>query len=93
MKEIRSSGEYGRAPRIGETTLSAADVREMPGAFGDAFRAVANFRRASAARTWSAWRAEEQGLGRAGFVTQSAAQSPLSLSIAYASPTAPDRSC
>jgi hypothetical protein len=25
---------------IGETTLSKAEVREMPGAFGDAFRAI-----------------------------------------------------
>lgn len=30
----------GRRQEIGEVTLSAADVREMPGAFGDAFRAI-----------------------------------------------------
>jgi hypothetical protein len=30
----------GRRPEIGQTTLSAADVREMPGAFGDPFRAI-----------------------------------------------------
>jgi TonB family protein len=30
----------GQRREIGQTTLSAADVREMPGAFGDPFRAV-----------------------------------------------------
>ena len=30
----------GRRREIGQTTLTAADVREMPGAFGDPFRAV-----------------------------------------------------
>jgi hypothetical protein len=30
----------GQRQEIGETTLSAADVREMPGAFGDPFRAI-----------------------------------------------------
>ena len=30
----------GQRREIGETTLSAADVREMPGAFGDPFRAI-----------------------------------------------------
>jgi hypothetical protein len=30
----------GHRPEIGQTTLSAADVREMPGAFGDPFRAI-----------------------------------------------------
>jgi hypothetical protein len=30
----------GARREIGETTLSASDVREMPGAFGDAFRAI-----------------------------------------------------
>ena len=30
----------GQRREIGETTLSTADVRQMPGAFGDAFRAV-----------------------------------------------------
>ena len=30
----------GRRREIGQTTLSAADVREMPGAFGDPFRAI-----------------------------------------------------
>jgi hypothetical protein len=31
---------YGTRREIGETTLSASDVREMPGAFGDPFRAI-----------------------------------------------------
>jgi TonB family protein len=31
---------HGERHEIGETTLSAADVREMPGAFGDPFRAI-----------------------------------------------------
>ena len=31
---------HGSRREIGETTLSATDVREMPGAFGDPFRAV-----------------------------------------------------
>jgi hypothetical protein len=31
---------YGTRREIGQTTLSAADVREMPGAFGDPFRAI-----------------------------------------------------
>ncbi len=31
---------YGTRHEIGQTTLSAADVREMPGAFGDPFRAI-----------------------------------------------------
>jgi TonB family protein len=31
---------HGARHEVGETTLSAADVREMPGAFGDPFRAV-----------------------------------------------------
>jgi hypothetical protein len=31
---------HGVRQEIGETTLSAADVREMPGAFGDPFRAI-----------------------------------------------------
>jgi TonB family protein len=31
---------HGVRHEIGETTLSAADVREMPGAFGDPFRAI-----------------------------------------------------
>ncbi|MGH7436513.1 MAG: TonB-dependent receptor plug domain-containing protein, partial [Polyangiaceae bacterium] len=31
---------HGARHEIGETTLSAADVREMPGAFGDPFRAI-----------------------------------------------------
>ncbi len=30
----------GERPELGQTRLSAADVREMPGAFGDPFRAV-----------------------------------------------------
>jgi TonB family protein len=30
----------GQRPEIGQTTLTAADVREMPGAFGDPFRAI-----------------------------------------------------
>lgn len=30
----------GRRHEIGQTTLSASDVREMPGAFGDPFRAI-----------------------------------------------------
>ena len=30
----------GQRREIGQTTLSAADVREMPGAFGDPFRAI-----------------------------------------------------
>jgi hypothetical protein len=30
----------GRRQDIGQTTLSASDVREMPGAFGDSFRAI-----------------------------------------------------
>src|SRR4030095_12062140 len=30
----------GERREVGQTTLSAADVREMPGAFGDPFRAV-----------------------------------------------------
>ena len=35
---------------IGQTTLSAADVREMPGAFGDPFRAIEALARRHAAR-------------------------------------------
>jgi TonB family protein len=31
---------HGERHEIGETTLSATDVREMPGAFGDPFRAI-----------------------------------------------------
>jgi TonB family protein len=31
---------HGERREIGETTLSATDVREMPGAFGDPFRAI-----------------------------------------------------
>ena len=31
---------YGKRKEIGQTTLSATDVREMPGAFGDPFRAI-----------------------------------------------------
>ena len=31
---------HGTRREIGQTTLSAADVREMPGAFGDPFRAI-----------------------------------------------------
>ena len=31
---------HGARHEIGETTLSATDVREMPGAFGDPFRAI-----------------------------------------------------
>ncbi|HEY6461175.1 MAG TPA: TonB family protein, partial [Polyangiaceae bacterium] len=31
---------HGARHELGETTLSAADVREMPGAFGDPFRAI-----------------------------------------------------
>ena len=30
----------GRPREVGQTTISAADVREMPGAFGDPFRAI-----------------------------------------------------
>src|SRR5437763_861242 len=30
----------GQRREIGQTTLSAGDVREMPGAFGDPFRAI-----------------------------------------------------
>src|SRR5262249_34708936 len=30
----------GARREVGETTISAADVREMPGAFGDPFRAI-----------------------------------------------------
>jgi hypothetical protein len=30
----------GRRHEVGQTTISAADVREMPGAFGDPFRAI-----------------------------------------------------
>jgi hypothetical protein len=31
---------HGTRNEIGQTTLSANDVREMPGAFGDPFRAI-----------------------------------------------------
>jgi hypothetical protein len=31
---------HGTRREIGQTTLSATDIREMPGAFGDAFRAI-----------------------------------------------------
>ena len=36
----RRSTFAARDSEIGETTLSAADIREMPGAFGDPFRAI-----------------------------------------------------
>lgn len=38
--EITVRGKPRPRREIGETTLSAADVREMPGAFGDPFRAI-----------------------------------------------------
>jgi TonB family protein len=38
--EINVHGKRAKRREIGETTLSSADVRDMPGAFGDPFRAI-----------------------------------------------------
>jgi TonB family protein len=40
VPEVQEVNVHGTRREIGQTTLSATDVREMPGAFGDPFRAI-----------------------------------------------------